>query len=440
MVIAIVRTLALSFGGDDPRMFPHRPLWRDDWTMSHPRHDHEDGTPTVRLGLGYRRSVDTYGIVWVRADLIRWRPLPYFSQHALENLGLTQDHNAFQKSFRRYRIARLLNKEHYFYSLWREHCETYRYIPQTSEPLERWLRRTLDLAAQLVVREYNLEVFDILAKRCYIAKRDWKDAIQRRKTGPCPVQDEWPSKAIQKEHFLAQIDAEDSRNGLSPGSNGKEAFFAHYHELGLWQDRVRALFGFDEPELPGRGRKWERYKFRTLVKQLWTIFDQTFPHTVRQPVWTDYLGRRASKLMLIIPQYDADHLSCIQKANDNNAVFTRQTINKTPMVQRTNWLSCRLDAEHYPFVDRVDRAVNDAPTQKAISRIIRDGPLYTLTNTNSHATKYPRGVFRNLVALDNTFLDARMYLRLVEQDSKEGREDISELAEGEPSVPLSSDE
>ena len=89
MVIVIVRTLALSFGGDDPRKFPHRPLWRDDWTMSRPRHDHEDGTPTVRLGLGYRRSVDTYGMVWVRADLMRWRPLPYFSQHALENLGLT---------------------------------------------------------------------------------------------------------------------------------------------------------------------------------------------------------------------------------------------------------------------------------------------------------------------------------------------------------------
>ena len=84
--------------------------------------------------------------------------------------------------------------------------------------------------------------------------------------------------------------------------------------------------------------------------------------------------------------------------------------------------------------------MNNAPTQKAISRIIRDGPLHTLTNTNSHATKYPRGVFRNLVALDNTFLDARMYLILVKQDSKEGREDISELGEEEPSVPLSSDE
>ena len=129
MVMAIVRTLALSFEGDDPRKFPHRPLWRDDWTVSRPRHDPEDGTPTVRLGLGYRRSVDTYGMVWVRADLMRWLPLPYFSQHALENLGLTQDNNAFQKSFRRFRIAYLLNKENYFYSRWREHCKTYIGVP-----------------------------------------------------------------------------------------------------------------------------------------------------------------------------------------------------------------------------------------------------------------------------------------------------------------------
>ena len=144
--------------------------------------------------------------------------------------------------------------------------------------------------------------------------------------------------------------------------------------------------------------------------------------------------------MLIILQYDADHLSCIQKANDYNAVITRQTINKTPMVQRTNWLSCRLADEHHPFVDRVDRAVNDAPTQKAIRRIIRDCPLRTLTNTNSYTTPYPRGVFRNLVGLDDMFLDARTYLILVEQDSREGREDISDPHEEESSVPSSSDE
>ena len=121
--------------------------------------------------------------------------------------------------------------------------------------MEPWLRRTLDLAAQLVVREYNLEVFDILAKRCYIAPKDWKAAVEAGQTRPCPVQDEWPSRATQKEYFLAQIDDEDSRNGLcvltpglvtritgarpniirarALGSNGKDAFFAPYHASGV---------------------------------------------------------------------------------------------------------------------------------------------------------------------------------------------------------------
>ncbi|KAK3177249.1 hypothetical protein OEA41_008578 [Lepraria neglecta] len=466
MVMAIVRTLALSFGGDDPRMFPHRPLWRDDWTMSRLQHDNheDDGTPTVRLGLGYRRSVDTYGMVWVRADLIRWLPLPYFSQYALKNLGLSQDNNAFQKSFRRPQIANLLNKEHYFYRRWRKHCKTHITVRRAYEPVERWVKRTLDLAAQLVVKEYNLEVFDILAKRCYIAKKDWKAAVQSRNTGPCPLQDEWPSKAEQKEHFLAQMD-EDSRNGFcmltpglvtritgarphiihakAPGSNGKGAVFAPYHRSGLWEDRVRALFGFDEPELEGRRRKWERCKFRTLVKQLWTIFDQTFEHILRQPDWTYCLGRHASKLMLIIPQYDADHLSCIQKAKDGNAVETRQKINGTPMVQRTNWLSCRLEEEHHEFVHRVDRAVNDEPTQKAIRDILRDSPLQTLTNTNSRAAKYPRGVFHNLDldGLDDTFYEAEMHHILAEEDSREDAGEVeSEPEEGIRDDSSSSDE
>ncbi|KAK3179420.1 hypothetical protein OEA41_005542 [Lepraria neglecta] len=346
-------------------------------------------------------------MVWVRADLMRWRPLPYFSQHALENLGLTQDYNAFQKSFRRYRIARLLNKEHYFYSLWREHCETYSCVPQTYEPLERWVKRTLDLAAQLVVREYNLEVFDILAKRCYIAKRDWKDAVRSRKTGPCPVQDEWPSKAIQKEYFLAQIDDEDSRNGLCMLTPGLVTRITGAGPI-LFAREPRAPTAKKPSSLTTTSQAYGR------IESAPSLDSTSRNYRVGGANGSD--------------------------ANDNNTVFTRQRINKTPMVQRTNWLSCRLDAEHHPFVDRVDRAVNDSPTQKAISRIIRDGPLYTLTNTNSDTTKYLRGVFRNLVTLDNTFLDARMYLTLVEQDSKEGREDISELAEEEPSVLVLSDE
>ncbi|KAK3179480.1 hypothetical protein OEA41_009766 [Lepraria neglecta] len=170
----------------------------------------------------------------------------------------------------------------------------------------------------------------------------------------------------------------------APGSNGKGAVFAPYHRSGLWEDRVRALFGFDEPELEGRRRKWERYKFQT-----------------------------------------------------------RQKINGTPMVQRTNWLSCRLEEEHHEFVYRVDRAVNDEPTQKAIRDILRDSPLQTLTNTNSRAAKYPRGVFHNLDldGLDDTFYEAEMHYILAEEDSREDAGEVeSEPEEGIRDDSSSSDE
>ena len=71
--------------------------------------------------------------------------------------------------------------------------------------------------------------------------------------------------------------------------------------------------------------------------------------------------------------------------------------------------------------------------QKAIRDILRDSPLQTLTNTNSHAAKYPRGVFYNLDldGLDNTFYKVEIYYILAEEDSREDAGEVeSEPAEG----------
>ena len=59
--------------------------------------------------------------------------------------------------------------------------------------------------------------------------------------------------------------------------------------------------------------------------------------------------------------------------------------------------------------------------------------MQTLTNTNSHTAKYPRGVFYNLDldGLDNTFYKAEIYYILAKEDSREdAREVESEPKEG----------
>ena len=86
--------------------------------------------------------------------------------------------------------------------------------------------------------------------------------------------------------------------------------------------------------------------------------------------------------------------------------------------------------------------MNDELTQKAIRDILRDSPLQTLTNTNSHTAKYPRGVFHNLDldGLDNTFHEAEMHHMLAEEDSREDAGEVESEPEEGMRDDLSSDE
>ena len=432
VVMALLRTLVLSFRGQDPRAIQHRALWRDDWTVR-VDDDGDSGTPTTRLGLGYRSSMVKYGMVWVREDIMRWFPLPYFSPDALERLGLTRSNNAFQKSFRRPKIASLLNEHHQFNTRWRNWCAQYFGVYQNQRRLKAWVEKTAELAAQLVVREYNLEVFDILAHRTYIPPKQWASAVTEGRTRPCPALAKCPSRQAQKEYFLAQLD-DDERQGLcmltpglvarltgappriviarEPGGNGQEPFFAPYHESGLWEDRVRALFAFDERDMQGKRRTWERSRFRTLVKDLWQVFHEVLDGPPGQRSWEKSLARHASHLMPIILQYDGTHISCSQKVGKHNRSATQQAIRATPLVQRTNWWACRLPERLHAFVERVDRQVEARRTMTAVTRALRGVNVQTLTDANRSSDLWSRGVFCHLdvSGVDTSFEAAKTFL------------------------------
>jgi hypothetical protein len=369
MLAALLRTIRISTSGN-PIPFPciwnrrgkrkkprrrrrHRGGSGDDEDDSEEGHDQaRDTDASFYRGLDLRMSVNTFGMAWFPEDLMQLERDPMFRLEVLPELDLART-NALQQSFTRTKgIQRKLSRANRILEQFRNHAFDNRDEPDT----------VFRLATQLVVQLYIKEVFAVLAKR-WVSQKDWPLTEQQeydRGVQLLSFDDKRLHVFIEK----LSIEARDGLAGLTPaivklllGSNqariipvrqqGKQIHFRQYTQSGLWKDKLKGLFGWDDEAQGHKARGWHGQPFRTLARKLFSIIVDEFegqlgrkaatPETIKQH-YLEALGRHAASYLWIIPQYDFDHLSVLHKPSKHHANDTYAEIKNMNSLEKTNFI------------------------------------------------------------------------------------------------------
>ena len=404
MISAMLRTTMMIFGGTDPKMVPE--LWRTSWTRRKRRPPQEtEGSdadkghePTSCLGLGFRDSIQKHGTIWLDASMIMWESLPCFKPELLPRLPLTR--SSLQQNMHVDRdISATMERQDQIRTLFRARVKAAAEAGGTSGDL--WLEPRFDqvcaAGSQMIIQQYIQEVFAILHKRVMLdvipqdrvaVSRKWKarlpPVIYEGRRGLCHV----VVRVLLGEEPRI-IKARPPRHDTA--ASGRQAYFGAYHETLRWKDRLRALFHWNDHD--GKPRGWENAGFRQLTRALHAIIVQETGDEGGR-LFLDTLADQATRLLWIIPQYDYDRLSVMQKASKHHSRQTQAHVLGQNALQRTNWLVPVLDPEDHDDLAACDHGTASPEVQARLT----EWPDWCVLSDHSPGS-IRRGVPRSFASL-----------------------------------------
>ena len=382
-ISACRRTLALGFGGAPPAQRPElmrerlesreqrrrriQRLRREELGI-HPDSDDDEAPESLlsdnveepegplRVGLGFTRSLEQYGTVWLQPDQLLGEGLPVFKPALFERSIFPLAQNTFYRSFRRIKdLPAALTEQDRRRGHFRQGCVALRplmdavwasehlprELPEVKEAVDRVkppMFALFALAAELVLQSYIQCVFDRLGARATKCDGFPRSAVGARATllepltrdeadGACGLTWSMVNRLLGYEPRLVRARA-------ARTSKQKATIFGRYQDSGLWRDRVSGLFLHDD--LGDVTRRWDTLAFRTLTRHLLGIVEQVV-HPRMGELFLDEMVNHISQRIFIFPQYDRDHLSVVWKPNRGYVEETKQAIRDLDDLQKTNW-------------------------------------------------------------------------------------------------------
>ncbi|KAI9810552.1 MAG: hypothetical protein M1827_006225 [Pycnora praestabilis] len=366
MMSALIRTLKLSIGGDDPLL--HRDLWQKSWRVRQ-RHrqpaiqNDEDEEPPRRgrqvLGLDYGRCVARFGLVWLPEHMILWNhTLPTFQEHFIRKLAISR--NGFEKSLKHtttIAMSRAVAKDDQFLTLFDEYLAD----AKTSDSDDKI--GVLKLAAELVIQNYISQVLELLTRRAFpgdsAADQEHRDHLKDRLTDN-EVKGLSGLTYVMIERLIGA--PPDIARVKSSARNGRSVLAKYY--TGSWPDKVNGIFALNDLTHDDDGpRAWDRTSFRKLTEHLRARIVSAFDAETGI-MFDKILSKTAARRLLIIPLYDKDHLATSAKASINNRSDTQAAIRDTKWLQRTKFAMPCLGASAICSKLTVDSIIDNNLPQK----------------------------------------------------------------------------
>ncbi|KAL8700359.1 MAG: hypothetical protein Q9224_001003 [Gallowayella concinna] len=387
LIAAMLRTIRLTLGGLEPSAFPQ--LWLSSWVRrkrrrpQRPDIDQNERPRKRHRGLGYKEIVVRHGVSSLPKDHLQWEGIPSFTPEFLRQLTMR---NGFQTRFRAQRdIAGALTLQDRLLEAFRDSLQHALRLDQETARRQGFTAEVLDVVmtgVQLVIQEYIREVFR--------HTKYW--AIQNLRKGA--------QQATWSRH-CAGLTAEelDGQLGLSfdmvsrlygPGiepriaqarlprndrNSPRTQHFAEYHASGLWRDRVRALFAWNDLPIGSNDRAWENEGFRQLAKRLHFIVKSEAQRVGKAEElarsFMTCLACAASKALLIIPQYDQSRMAVTYKANSNHSSYARAQIKELLPIQTMNWWIAHVPSKLNTQLRRATKETQpDAPNKTALRNLL----------------------------------------------------------------------
>ena len=359
MVSTVLHTLRFAVDTDPNR---HWQIWRPKWRRKRGRRSAEVGDPSVeqdeeveeKLGLDFKTCFETHGTAYLPDHLVEWNNVPLNYKHDfIDKLGIAAVASGFGKKFKGIGTTRIeLASDHLTLDMFREIARE-----DGRESLHS-TDRSLQLGAQLCVRLYIKEVFDLLLER------DLKDQlkglygaekVRERKRCIDDFNGRLRSCHQGVEDGLAGLDIdvldavagtklvlsqckppeEETRNGITRFGD---------HNTGYWSDKVMALFDFDltgsspEGALGAEERRqptWSNRGYRIFTRRIYNILVEERGKRVGKLFKNHILASTAASSLLAIPRYDIDHLSTMHKAKRAHSKEAFAIIKSLSQLERT---------------------------------------------------------------------------------------------------------
>ena len=327
------------------------------------------------IGLGFAPIIKRYGSPWLQRDQLLWEALPIFQPTLLHRSLFPLSQNAFYKSFRRIKdIPAVLTEQDRRREAFRNCCfntSHFRHAHmQDKDNLEKRVEwedgcRTLyQLGAEMVLQSYIQEIFGLLIDRVKKCNGLPNSVVQAR---------QWllePLNAVEAEGCCGLSYAMIQRITRVPprivgarpprASEKKENIFSQYQDSGLWLDRIRGLFLYDD--LGDNTRRWDTCAFRTLTRHLAGVVAQELGLRSVHGFLRNFT-RHLSKRLFIIPQYDLDRLSITYKVNKGHSINKRTEIERLNLLEKTSWYL----AAFSPAQEQIVRTINDPSAKTKVS-------------------------------------------------------------------------
>lgn len=386
-ISVIMRTLRFSSESIEPKTHPE--LWLNGYPQRRRGHRAPVHPRRNMVGLNYSYSVTRYGAIWLPSQLFLWQSAPLFKSTLFKRLAFAR--NGLQDSFHKVsNITQIITHRDQFFQLFRQHAQRYRYLPDCSER-RREQNRVGKLAGQLIVQQYIQEVFELLRSRAKGSDETEAPIVQE------PLEEPWVTvqqglcgldHALIERLLLLTPHVVLARRETAPGKGRfGPSYFANYN-MTLWSGKLAGLFGWDdEPPASSRAgastkikyRGWHNKQFRILAQRLCAIMIEE-NNAMTKSKFMEMIMHVAAKKLWIIPQYDADKLSVMQKPSKHNSQVTYDAIEARNLLERTNWIMPQLKAEHFDMLHCSEiRRRNDQSTQnkqsteyKSICNLLKD--------------------------------------------------------------------
>ncbi|KAI4133747.1 MAG: hypothetical protein LQ341_006141 [Variospora aurantia] len=356
LIAVLLRTVRLSLGGIEPAAFPR--LWLHHWVERKRRTRHPDEDPNERprkrrYGLDYKGIVTRHGVVSLPEEHFQWEGIPSFTPDFLRQLSVT---NGFQSRFRVHLdFAGTMTQQDRIMAAFRglvgEAARLDAAENTGPNDVPTRLLEVLRKGAELVIQEYIRAVFRTVELRAvsHIRGRDekrrtWSEYRSRLTAEELDGQEGLSFAMVARllgPDVIPRI-AQARPPRIDSDTSSRRLHFAKYHKSGLWMDRVRALFEWDDMPAGSSDRGWENEGFRKLARNLHYIIHA---ETERYP---NYAGKAEGGLnnalrtygaqrLYIIPQYDHTRMSVTYKASPNHNPETRANIQDMLPIERMNW-------------------------------------------------------------------------------------------------------
>ncbi|OBT52139.1 hypothetical protein VE04_08947 [Pseudogymnoascus sp. 24MN13] len=316
--------------------------------------DLERRTPAVQWqhGLGVEDVIREYGVVWLPGDQVLWSgAYPMFSPTAMSEQAVAKG-NFIQSHFAITGAGAAIAAED-------------QRLRQLVQEAGSWETRgvAMGACALMVVQEYVKCVIDILASR-------WDGGTTGRHTQTRTREFVAFAKLSKDEaaglhginrHMVQRMVGLKPRlvtwrsnKGGSYARNGRSRF-AKYN-TGVWEDKVWALFAWEDESDADKQRGWDGQSFRQAGRQIYHAMEQEWGEDMGGLFLETLKNTAADKLSWIL-QYDLTHLSCQYKPTSHNSVARQEAIHSMSALQKTNWVIAQVDEPYQGVIKEYERKV-----------------------------------------------------------------------------------